>query len=429
MKKITLFLLTALTVFNASAQLQTDSELKNLINASFNYFPKVKEAETAAKIAEEKLALTELNRKPIVDFNTNYSLVMPKISFPINGRDFQFAPVNNISSSVGINYSLYDFGKLIAVIDKEKAELNISKHQIENVKAELANQVATVYFNIIYLKQLIPIQDSVIAFFNANKTIAESRLKNGEAIKSEVLNIQSNIDQEENKKLDLISALEKQEVLLAYLCGKNNVSTSAFNSSMMEFEKTLQSNQQNIFNNAAIAISEDNITVAKKELEIIKKSNKPSLSLHAGSGIRNGYVPEVNDLRFNYMAGVSFLVPVYDFGRKNQRLKMQQLAVHENEIAKEGLIESTNKDIKQTKIEIHYATEKIKHAESQIDAARIAQQIVASQFQHGTATSLDIIAAATNVQKAGLAKLQSELQLAVAVAALAKTTGLEYWKN
>ena len=429
MKKTILFLLTISSVLRINAQLQSDSELKTLINASFQYFPKIREAETATKIAEEKLALTELNKKPIIDFNTNYNLVMPKISFPINGRDFQFAPVNNISSAFGVNYSLYDFGRLFAAIDKEKEAIKLSLHQTEYLKAELANQVATVYYNIIFLKQSLPIQDSVISFFKANKAIAESRYKNGEAIQSDLLNLQSNIDQEENKKIDLISALEKQEVLLNYLCGKNNINTDCFDSSMINFEKQLEVGSSKEINNSAITMAEDNINLAKKELVVIDKNNKPTLSLHAGSGIRNGYVPEVNDLRFNYMAGVSLNVPVYDFGRKNQRLKMQQLIVQENENNKTSLVESYNKDINQTMIEIHHATEKIRNAESQIDAARNAEHIITSRFQNGTATSLDVIAAATNVQKAGLSKLQSQLQLSLSIAAYTKAMGLEYWKN
>ena len=420
---------TCFSIIDTHAQVSVNSELKSLINASFQYFSKIKEGETAEKIAQEKIALTNLNKKPNIDFNTNYSVVMPKISFPINGRDFQFAPVNNISSSLGLNYSLYDFGKLYAVIEKEKAELTLSKHNTENIKSEIASQLATVYYNIIYIKQLIVIQDSVVSFFQENKSIAESRVKNGEAIKTEVLNIQSNIDQEENRKYDLMNALEKELVLLAYLCGKNDISTNSFNQSFIDIEKTWQSNAINTGSNAAIGMSEDNITIAKKELDIIKNSNKPALTLHAGSGIRNGYVPEVNDLIFNYMAGISLLVPVYDFGRKNQRVKMQEMVIQKNEIAKSQLIESNNKDIKQAKADIHYAVEKIKNSQNQIEAAQEAQKIVASQFKNGTAKALDITAAATNVQKAGLSLLQAQLQLSTAVIELAKQMGVEYWKD
>jgi outer membrane protein TolC len=88
-----------------------------------------------------------------------------------------------------------------------------------------------------------------------------------------------------------------------------------------------------------------------------------------------------------------------------------------------------NKDIKQAKADIHYAVEKIKNSQNQIEAAQEAQKIVASQFKNGTAKALDITAAATNVQKAGLSLLQAQLQLSTAVIELAKQMGVEYWKD
>src|SRR5262249_47813848 len=104
MKKI---LLAALTIFftaSMHAQVQVNNELKTLINQSFSYFPKVKEAENGINTAEEKLNIAQTNL-PTVDGTVSYNYVQPKIILPLqmNGetKDFQFAPVNNVNANVG----------------------------------------------------------------------------------------------------------------------------------------------------------------------------------------------------------------------------------------------------------------------------------------------------------------------------------------
>ena len=116
------------------AQVKINAELKTLINQSFTYFPKVKEIENTLNTAEEKLQLTTLNKMPDVSFSTAYNFIMPKISFPINGKEFQFAPTNNIAASVGSSYTLFDFGRLKATIVKSKTDIQVAKDNIQLVK-------------------------------------------------------------------------------------------------------------------------------------------------------------------------------------------------------------------------------------------------------------------------------------------------------
>jgi len=60
--------------------------------------------------------------------------------------------------------------------------------------------VATTYYNIVFMKKAIEIQDSVIAFLNDNRNIVESKLKNGDAIKVDLLNIQAQVDMKSTEK-------------------------------------------------------------------------------------------------------------------------------------------------------------------------------------------------------------------------------------
>ena len=424
MKKYLLIGFIGLIAGNTQAQI--NPELKGIITQSFGYFPKVKEVEAGVKTAEEKLKLTSLSKTPDISFNSSYNFVMPKISFPINGNEIQFAPVHNLASSIGSTYTLYDFGRLKSGIEKSKTDILISKDNVEILKNQLANQVAVVYYSIIYLKQAISIQDSVVAYFKSNKQLAENKFKNGEGIKLDVLNLESNIDAEENKKIELENLLQKQLILLEYTSGKNAIRNNEFDFTLNDFnaDSLLSIIKQN---NPEFSLSKNKILLSNNELNLIKLNSKPKISLNAATGIRNGYMPEVNNLRFNYIAGLLISVPIYGFGKTNQQLQVQKSVLKQNELSEQSLEATYNKDIKQILVDIQSNQEKIKHIESQIISAKSAQEITTSRYKNGVATYLEIIAAALNTQKASLSKLQNEYQLCLSKIELSKLMGYHFW--
>ena len=426
MKKILITSFTILTALSLQAQVTVNPELKNLIGQSFGYFPKVKEIQNTVITAEEKVSLTQLNRFPELTGNAQYAFVEPKIVLPLNGQNFQFAPVNNLSGSLNASYALFDFGRLQANVDRSKDDLQFAKHNVEYVKAQLAFQVATIYYNIVYLQKAISIQDSVLSFLNDNKVIIESQLKNGTALRIDLLNIQASIDNEENHKIDLKNALQKQINLLDYSTGSKQSSGKAF-----DFDVTLTDAGNALglaqTNNFDFLLAKDKIKQAESDLAIVKLADKPTVGVQAAAGIKNGYVPYVNDLRFNYMAGVSLSIPIYNGGKNKQQQKLQQNIIKQNQMAVETLSSTYKKDIEQSLTDVASNLERIKNTAGQIESAKAAQILAMNRLKSGTATNLEITNASTNVQRAALTKLQYEFQLCLAKLELTRLMGYQYW--
>jgi outer membrane protein TolC len=427
MNKLLYTIIFAFILTHSFGQVKSNAEIKNIITASFSYFSKVKEIENLVLTAKEKVAITELSNKPTIDFFASYNYLRPKIEVPIEGRNFQFAPINNLASGFTSSYPLFDFGRQKNNIAKSKSELQWSEHQAKFSRIKLAHQIAQLYYNIMYLKHAIKVEDSIIHFLNYNKSIAVNKFKNGDNIQLDTINIQSNIDAEENIKIDINNKLQKQLILLEFTSGIKEVKESEFNFMVEENE------MKNAFelaqrNNPEFQMSENKIQQQKIALQGIKLENKPMVSLHAATGVKNGYVPAVNELKFNYNAGISFIVPVYNFGKTKQNIKLQESIIKQQELEHVSLNETFNKDIKQVLIDISSNQELIKNSESQIKSTAAAMKIVSSKYQNGTASYLDLIAVSNSQQRAELSKLQYQYQLSIAEVELAKLMGLEYWK-
>ncbi len=420
---ITLF--TSLAASSLQAQVQVNNELKSLINKSFTFYPKVKEIENTVATAKQKLDIVSINT-PTVDGNLSYHFIEPKIQIPINGENFQFAPVHNVDANVGANYTLYDFGRLKANIEKAKTDILLAEHNVDAVKYQLATQVSIIYYNIIYLQHAIAIQDSVLHFLVENKKVIDNKYQNGDALKFDQLNIKAQIDAEENRKVDLQNSLEKQQNLLAYTTGskQSNGNIFDFEVALKDVDAALAETQ---VNNIDYVLAKDKIKQALSDVAITKLGDKPIINVGAGAGFKNGYVPNVGEIRFNYNAGVALRIPIYEGGKTKKQVKLSETLVKQNELNIETLNNNYKKDIEQALADVQSNLERITNTQGQIEQAKYAQTIAATRFKNGVGTNLELTNASTNVQRAALTKLQYQYQLCLAKVELAKLIGYKYW--
>jgi outer membrane protein TolC len=429
MKKIFLSAVSiAIFALYTQAQVQVNNDLKKLINHSFGYFPKLKEAANTVITAEDKIALVQTAANPIVGAQAGYLYMAPvsKVAFPGSTEAIKFVPNHNYTTSVNANYVLADFGRIKASVERAKTDLQYAKDNIELIKSQLANQVGTIYYNMVYLQKAISIQDSVLNFLNENKKIVQSKLNDGEALKIDLLNIQANIDNEENRKVDLKNSLQKQMNLLNYTTGTNAPAGNSFDFGIatVNSQTALDSS---VNNNLDFKIAKDKIDQANGDISIAKLLDKPSITMNGGLGFKNGYIPDIYNVTFNGLAGITLNIPLYSGGRTKQQVKLQEHLVQQQQLALESLNASYKKDIAQAMTDIQTNIERIGNTQSQIDQAKYAQQLAAIRFKNGVGTNLELTNASTNVQRAEFSKLQYQYQLCISKLELARLMGYQYW--
>lgn len=425
MKKIVVGIVLLVSIYNSTeAQSIINGELKNLLNQSLQYFPKVKEVQQSVQLAEDKLTLTELNKYPEITLDASYAYVQPKIEVAFGEKTFQFTPVHNVSGALNGTYTLIDFGRLASAIQKAKLELQTSKHIAEQLKHSLFFQISQLYYQIIYAKKAIEIQNQVIQLLTENKTIIESQLKNGNAIQLDLLTIQSKLDNELNKKIEVETNLQKLLNLLNYATGINTIKESQLSLSLKNYNAE-EAMQMALLHNPTIAIAKDKVNVSKAEVAITKLNELPFIGMKASVGSRNGYLPQINDPRFNYNAGVGFSVPLFNGGKTKQQIKIQERSVALYETTVQSQLHDFEKDIQAALIDIQSNQMRIKNANTQIEQAALAQKLSLSKLKNGTATPLEITSTNADYQRALLNQLQYQYQLCNAQLELIKLMGLE----
>ncbi|WP_254560073.1 TolC family protein [Dyadobacter diqingensis] len=432
MKRFIFIIFIGLHTVRVGAQ-QAPADLKTLINQSFTYFPAFKELDQAIEVENKRIDLAKAAGQPSVSATGSYNYLHPVsvVSIPMGDQvtNLSIMPNNNYKTMVNGSYTLWDFALVKTGVERAKVGLQYAKDNAQYNKNQMAFQVANIYYQIAYLKNAIAIQDSVISFLQFNKRDTEVKFKNGDALKYDVLSIQSSIDQENNRKIDLQNSLNKQYNLMHYATGVEvskemtvfdfpSLSASNDVAGILESAKT---------GNAEYLLLKDKIALAEAELKISQTQGKPSLVLNAGTGFANGYTPEINKFRYTYQAGVTLNIPIYQGGRIKKQVSLSQEQLMQSRLAQQTLDNTFRKDIQQALTDIASNRSSLVNAQGQIDEAKQAQKFAQSRFKNGTGTNLELTSASTNVQRAELTHLQYRYQLCIASLELARLEGLVYW--
>jgi outer membrane protein len=405
---------------------QANPELNSLILGSFNYFPRIKELNKTAELRELSIELAQTNYKPAVSGVASYTYLNPisqkDFSFGPTDELLKFNPFNNYNFNIGVTQLIWDFGKTKAQIEKAKADLLASKQNIDAGKLQLAAQVAGIYYSMIYLKRAAVVQDSVISFYVENLKIVEGKIKQGDALQIDLSTIKNNIDQEKNRKVEFLRLYERQAALMRYSTGQS----AEPGTELFDFKAPAAGD---IANNPDVLAANERISSARYDLQYAETNRLPSLNFQGGAGFKNGYQPDIYVNRFNYLAGVTLGVPIFQGGRLNKSQVLASKTVELNELSKATLTYTLQKDLESTQSDIKAYDEQINNSVGQIDVANETIRLTEVRYKQGVATYLDLINASANLQRAFLNRLQYEYQRTLAEVEACRLLGVRFWQE
>jgi outer membrane protein len=215
---------------------------------------------------------------------------------------------------------------------------------------------------------------------------------------------------------------------MQYLTGAKDQSGIKADFSWPEIQPVLIADTVALTNNAAIKTSLERERVAELELKSVKRDFTPSLYLDAQTGVKNGFLPDVNTPKWNYNAGVSLAVPIFN-GKRNKLL--ENIATKQVEVAKwntEGVVDNVRKEMAQQNSDIQSNREKLQTADVLLKQADRALQLAQSRYKNGVITYLDLQNAQTSLLEAQLSKIQYQYQLSASSLELLHLNGNQFWK-
>ena len=433
MKKILIIIIIILILPKVFAQdLQIPDMIKNLTDQSFQKYPKVLEMQDLVHLSEIRVSLNKAGFFPIANGNVSYTRLYPTdpIAITLGPKiiDFQIVPADNYNVGVTLVQPIINL-KTSANINKSKSDMTASIDNLENFKLQLAYQVAQIYYGIVFLNKSLHVQRQQLDLIQTNIRQIEAKVKNGDALTYDLVSMQVRYTNVENFYTDLQNQINKQYNLLNMLCG-NSESITISDTTIIDKGFDIETDSifaMAVVNNPDIKIANYNIESARLVLESTSRDQLPSLNMLAGTGYRNGFMPDVFTTRFNYYVGVSLNIPIFSSSRPGYQRKIALVNLNASRSALETQQITLNKDILNALEDVKKNKNKLAGSDTLIMQATLALRLATDRYKNGVITTLELLTAQTNYQDALLSRLQYEYNLLLAKMEINRLTGKRWW--
>jgi outer membrane protein len=416
-----------------SIGLASDSlTLGGTVQAVLDANPGITNLTELANAASSRLTQTQAGFLPQITGSVTYTRIDPVVKLPFNGETLQFAPNNNFDAHITAQYELLDFGKREASTNLSRSQVQTAQDNIVVARRDLAFNAAQVYYNILFMRESIRVQDQQIASLVAHRNDMQKRVEAGVSTKFDVTTTDVRITQAQNTKLDLQNQLRNQQVQLARLLHKPAQADIPvkgrleYNPQAVNLEAELTKAAEN---RPEVKLSKDAEQTAELQAQLIAKSNLPSLGVGAQVGGKNGYIlPDINRVRFNTVGVAQLSVPIYD-GNRNRKQRVEAAANYRAAQSKtQDTQEQIRADVRQAANNLEFSQARYANAQQQISQASDALNRAQGRYRYGVGQNLDVLDAETQLAQARLARAQAMYNYTLGQYQLRRATGEQIWQ-
>jgi len=412
----------------ASDSLTLGSTVQAVLDAN----PGVTNLTELANAASSRLSQTQAGFLPQITGTVTYTRLDPVVQLPFNGELLQFAPNNNFDAHLTAQYELLDFGKREASTNLSRSQVQTAQDNIVVARRDLAFSAAQVYYNILFMRESIRVQDQQIASLVAHRNEMEKRVEAGVSTKFDVTTTDVRITQAQNTKLDLQNQLRNQQVQLARLLHKPQQADIpvkgrlSYEPQPVNLEAELTKAAEN---RPEVKLARDAEQTADLQAKLIDKSNLPSLGVGAQVGGKNGYIlPNINRVRFNTVGVAQLSLPIYDGGR-NRKQRVEAAANYRATQARtQDTQEQIRADVRQAANNMEFSQARYNNAVQQVAQATDALNRARGRYQYGVGQNLDVLDAETQLAQARLARAQAMYNYTLGQYQLRRATGEQIWQ-
>ncbi|MCL1934214.1 MAG: TolC family protein [Candidatus Azobacteroides sp.] len=421
-------LLSYIPLSRAQSNLSGDSlGLTAVIQQVINNYPSILKAEQDIAAANARIGLAKSAYYPSISVSASYTRLGPvtSLTIPTLGT-FTMDPADNYDMGLNYNQVIYDFGKTSGKVDLEKQNKLLSQLSMEQLKQQLSLSLLNQYYSILYLQEAITIKDEELANLGEHLTFVKKQEETGSSTQYAILSTQVRISTTENQKIDLQTSLQVYQAQLNSFLGNPQEQPLTVRKELLQ--PTALENNEKLINNAyqqreELKLTRQQSEIASTRYRLAGIANYPEFNLFASGGYKNGYISDLNQLRANYVAGVSLKFQIFDGNKVKYNRQQAQSEIKSAEQDTELTGRGIANEVIENRANVDAALKKIMQQELQLKQAQEAFDLAKTSFLAGTITNLDLLDSETALAESRLALMKSEIDYTVNLLKLKIATG------
>lgn len=324
-------------------------------------------------------------------------------------NDFAYQDTYSESSSGSSGYTGFNNYLYLQITQPlftyNRTEMNLERNQLNlevstlNYSIELLNmeRQVTQAFYLIYQKQLA-LQISKEEYENqkVSKDIIERKVEGGLAAREELLQAELNLSTSksnmENAQVDLDNALDEFKRLIG-LSLYEDIEVEAnvdFQPVAVDLEKAIDNGLEQ-----RMELRQKDIDIEKANFNLIETSStnefRGDVNLSIGLMGNDESLMDIYDKPTRSpQVGVTFSIPIFDWGERKARIRAAELQVESTKIEKESLEDDIILNIRKVYRNLNNLITQIEIAEQNEENAQLTYEINLERYRNGDLTSMDL---------------------------------------
>ncbi len=393
--------------------------------------PALKAAADDIGAADARITQSRSAYFPQISASAGYTYLDPVSEMSFFGSPMlKFAPNNNYEAKVTAKATLFDFGKRGSTVDLAKTGKKTAEHTLELSRRELSFQAVQLFYGILFIRENIKVEEKEITALSKALDFTTKRYKTGAATRFDVLSTEVRIAAAKSKMLDLRHELLRQELTLRRLTGiADNVPLNiqgSFAVTPTGHENT-ELVKQALEQRLEMQLANEHEHAAEQRRSIAMKDGLPVVSGSASYGVTNGLMPDINEIRENFVGSLHLEVPLFSGFKTSAERQEATALMHAAANRKFDTQQQVKSDVEETTHALETASEKITTTEVQVQQAKLAAEHVRARYENGMATVLDMLNTEASLSEAELARLQAGYAYVISNYTLKRATGEIFW--
>lgn len=393
--------------------------------------PALNEAMHEIDASEARVEQSKSYLYPNAAITLNYSHLGPvaQLGFPGFGT-FKLFPSDNYDEHIAASATLFDFKRRQKSVQLARTLAQNARDRLDLMRQDLSYQTIQTFYTILFLEKSIQVQNDEISTLREHLLMTKKKVEAGTGTDFDVLTTQVRVAAAENKKISLQNSLLNAETQLRRLL---NLPPDVALKLIGEFnESPVSLNEDSLLNLAVrnrveVKMANDQVVSAKAEYAVASSVDNPSLNLSLAYGFKNGYEPNINAWRGNYVAALQVQIPVFDGYRENG-MKEEALAnIKAAESYKEDVIQKIKSEVQIAVADLRSNIEKLQTTDITVHQAESALQLAKLRYQAGTVTNLDLLDSENTLAQARLMRLEALYKFVMSRYELDQALGLKEW--
>ena len=388
-------------------------DLKHFVDLAVQNSQGIQIAEEAVNGAEQKITESKSLYYPQVNLAAAYSRVtmVSEFDFAFGGQTyhFNFSTPNNYSLRLSASQQLFNWGRSQQTVKMSRLGVNLARDAAATVRQMTAYQVIPIYYNLLFAGEAVKVLDETRDLFAQKLNILKTRFEAGLASDFDISLIQVQMSSIDSQRVDLDNSVRK--LILTY----NRIDNRPLDAELviddrLDFQALAldepQLLQEALANRIELKQLRDQEALLSTQAALARTGNKPMLTANVTYELRNGFLPEVNQMRGNWTLSLAAAYPLFDGFHTRAQVAQAEISLRTLRRQLDDQEKAVAAEILQSVSDLKAMEEKIAIEKIKIGHAQRVLNIAEERSTRGLASTTDLVDAQNTLANSRLSVLQ-----------------------